>query len=80
MSKIESIFETCYSIENSENNQKIVICCKNNEQVGKTLLTEYFLKNNEVFKEKADIEILRREYEKFIPKLIYRREKRLIQG
>ena len=75
---IESSYNTTYTIENSEDNHKVVICLKNDEQIGKHLLTEYFQKNNEIFQTKTDIFLLHKEYEKIISKLIYKREKRLI--
>lgn len=74
----EEIFETSYTIENSEDNNKIVIGLKNNEMIGKYLLQEYFIKNNDLFKSETDIYLLSRDYEKLVGKLIYRREKRLI--
>lgn len=74
----EEIFETSYTIENSEENHKVTIGLKNNEMIGKHLLQEYFIKNNDLFKNETDIYLLSRDYEKLVGKLIYRREKRLI--
>jgi hypothetical protein len=80
MDTIESAYQSTYTIENSEDWHKIVICAKSDEQVGKNLLIEYFQKNNDLFKSVTNVGLLHRDYDKIIPKLIYRREKRLISA
>ena len=71
---VEKCFETFYTIENSEDFHKIVICCKNSKQQGKSLIAE-FQRNNELFKISCDLYLIGRDYEKIIPKLFYKREK-----
>lgn len=79
MDTIESVFETTYTIENSEDLHKIVICCKDNDQRGKVLISS-FTKNNDLFKCHTDIYLLANDYEKIVHKLCFRRQKKLLES
>ena len=76
---IKNVFPTFYTIENSEDCHKIVICCKNKELQGKKLISDYFQKNNSLFNETSDMGLIGKDYERIVPKLIFRREKRLLE-
>jgi hypothetical protein len=78
MDQIESVFDTTYTVENSEELHKIVICCKNSQQRGKTLIS-LFTQNNELFRCNTDIYLLANDYEKIVSKLLFRRQKRLVE-
>ena len=78
LSTAEEVYPCCYTIENSEENNRIVLCCKNENLTGKALLSDYFVKNNDLFKNHTNIYLLNRDYEKIIQRIIYRREKRIL--